>query len=154
MEIRMSNVSKTGIDDINNATNPNTFGRSMESKAQIKDAAAKGSADVDGEPLRIYRLEPIAAPEDPRWANSPGHGVVIVAARTTGDARIVAASRELDFMEIDAAPADDVTTANASAFRDEKLYTVIEIDRDRTDVSRGVLEGNISVDTIRPVQPD
>jgi hypothetical protein len=154
MEIRMSNVSKTGIDYINNATNPNTFGRSMESKAQIKDAAAKGSTGADGEPLRIYRLEPIAAPEDPRWANSPGHGVVIVAARTTGDARIVAASRELDFMEIDAAPADDVTTANASAFRDEKLYTVIEIDRDRTDVARGVLEGNISVDTILPVQPD
>jgi hypothetical protein len=29
-------------------------------------------------------------------------------------------------------------------------YTVIEIDRDHTDVARGVLEGNISVVIIRP----
>jgi hypothetical protein len=154
MEDRMSNVSKTGTDEINNGTNPNTFGRSVESQAQIEDAAAEGASTIVGEPLGIYRLEPIAAPDDPRWANSPGHGVVVVAARTTGDARIVAASRELDFMEVDAAPADDVTTTNASAFRDDKLYTVIEIDRNRSDVARGVLEGTIAVDTIRPVQPD
>jgi hypothetical protein len=150
----MSNVSKAGTEEINNATNPNTFGRSVESLAQINDAAAEGAANAALEPLGIYRLEPIAAPDDPRWANSPGHGIVVVAARTTGDARIVAASRELDFMEVDAAPADDVTTVNASAFRDDKLYTVIQIDRGRTDLKRGVLEGEISVDTIRPVQPD
>jgi hypothetical protein len=154
MEDGMSNVVRGGNDKINNATNPNTFGRSVESKAQIADAAAQGAAGPVGEPLGIYRLQPIAAVDDPRWANSPSHGVVVVAARTTGDARIVAASRELDFMEIDAAPAEDVTTINASAFRDEKLYTVIEIDRNRTDVVRGILEGDISVDTIRPVQPD
>jgi len=57
-------------------------------------------------------------------------------------------------MEVDAAPADDVTTTHASAFRDDKLYTVVEIDRNRTDLVRGVIEGEISVDTIRPVQPD
>ncbi|TCL63618.1 hypothetical protein [Rhizobium sp. BK251] len=150
----MSNVSKSGSDESNNATNPNTFGRSVESQAQMRDAIALGASSADGEPLGIYRLEPIASNDDPRWANSPGHGVVIVAARTSGDARIVAASRELDFMEVDAAPAEDVTTLNASAFRDDKLYTVIEIDRGRTDVTRGVLRGEISVDTIRPVQPD
>ncbi|MGO7565561.1 hypothetical protein ACC754_42075, partial [Rhizobium johnstonii] len=54
-----------------------------------------------------------------------------------GDARIVAAALELDFMEVDAAPAEDVTTFNASAFRDDKLYTVIEIDLNRRDVMRG-----------------
>ncbi|NEJ83081.1 hypothetical protein GR268_42120, partial [Rhizobium leguminosarum] len=102
----------------------------------------------------IYRLEPIAAPDDPRWDNSPGHGTVVVAARTPGDARIVAAARELDFMEVDAAPAEDVTTVNASAFRDDKLYTVIEIDRNRRDVTRGILDGAVTVDTIRPVQSD
>ncbi len=75
-----------------------------------------------------------------------------MAARSTGDARIVAAARELDYMEVDAKPAEDVTTSMASAFRSEKLYTVIEIDRDRTDLSRGVIEGNIAIDTIRPVQ--
>ena len=150
----MSNVSRTGHDQVNNATSPNTFGRSVESKAQIADAAREGASGVPGEPLNIYRLEPIAAPGDPRWDNAPGHGAVIVAARTSGDARIVAASSELDFMEVDAAPAEDVTTANASAFRDDKLYTVIELDRNRSDVKRGVLEGQISVDTIRPVQRD
>ena len=150
----MSNVSRGGRDEINNATSPNTFGRSVESKAQIADAAAESSQSSANEPLAIYRLQPIAADNDPRWANSPGHGTVVVAARTAGDARIVAAGRELDFMEVDAAPADDVTTTNASSFRDDKLYTVVEIARNRTDVVRGVLEGEISVDTIRPTQPD
>ncbi len=150
----MSNVSKAGGSDYNNATTRNTFGASVESQAQILDAAAEGTKGNGSEPLSVYRLEPIAAADDPRWANSPGHGVVIVAARTAGDARIVAASRELDFMEVDAAPAEDVTTANASAFRDDKLYTVVEIERGRTDIPRGVIEGTISVDTIRPVQPD
>jgi hypothetical protein len=43
-------------------------------------------------------------------------------------------------MEVDSAPADDVTTVNANAFRDEKLYKVIEIKTARTDLQRGVLE--------------
>lgn len=76
----------------------------------------------------------------------------MVVARTTGDARIVAAERELDFMEIDSAPAEGVTTSNASAFRSEKLYTVIEVDHARRDLQRGVIEGEISVATIKPVQ--
>jgi hypothetical protein len=127
-----------------------TFGQSVESQAQIADSALGGGET--NEPLNIYRLVPLAAPDDPNWDNAPSSGEVIVAARTTGDARIVAASRELDFMEIDAAPAEGVTTANASAFRNEKLYTVIEIDRGRTDVQRGVLEGDIAIDNIKPTQ--
>ncbi|MBB2673743.1 UNVERIFIED_ORG: hypothetical protein GGE44_003312 [Rhizobium esperanzae] len=150
----MSNVSRTGKEEINNATSPTTFGKSVESQAQMQDAAAEASADAGDELLNIYRLEPIAAPDDPRWDNSPGHGIVVVAARTPGDARIVATARELDFMEVDAAPAEDVTTANASAFRHDKLYTVIEIDRNRRDVKRGIVEGTVSVDTIRSVEPD
>ncbi len=149
----MSNVVNTDGNAPNNATTRNTFGKSVESQAQVADAARVGSSNVArGEALNIYRLEPIAAANDPRWGNAPGHGKVIVAARTSGDARIVAASRELDFMEVDAAPAEDVTTSNASAFRDDKLYTVIEIDHGRHDVQRGVLSGDISVDTIVPVQ--
>ncbi|GLR57157.1 hypothetical protein GCM10007919_18820 [Rhizobium indigoferae] len=148
----MSNVSRTGKEEINNATSQTTFGKSVESQAQIQDAQA--SPDAGGEMLNIYRLEPIAAPDDPRWDNSPGHGTIVVAARTAGDARIVAAARELDFMEVDAAPAEDVTTVNASAFRDDKLYTVIEIERNKRDVERGILEGAIAVDTIRPIQSD
>ncbi|WP_025662118.1 hypothetical protein [Rhizobium sp. IBUN] len=147
----MSNVVKTGQDEFNNATSRTTFGRSTESKAQIRDAAAVETYSPD-EPLNVYRLEPIAAPDDPRWDNATNHGIVIVAARTAGDARIVAASRELDFMEVDAAPAEDVTTSNASAFRDDKLYTVIELERGRSDLKRGVLGGNVSVNTIISTQ--
>jgi hypothetical protein len=55
-------------------------------------------------------------------------------------------------MEIDSAPAEGVTTSDASAFRSEKLYTVIEVEHARRDLRRGVLEGNISVNTIKPVQ--
>jgi hypothetical protein len=135
-----------------NSSSDTHFGASVESQSQIEDAGRTGSDQGNGEPLNIYRLSPSAPPEDPAWENSPGHGEVVVAARTAGDARIVAASRELDFMEVDAAPAEGSTTSHASAFRSEKLYTVIEIDRGRRDVVRGVIEGAIGVDTIRPTQ--
>jgi hypothetical protein len=131
-------------------TSPTEFGQPVESRAQIRDSTT--AAGKEPELLNIYRLVPIAQADDPRWDNSPCQGEVVVAARTPGDARIVAAERELDFMEIDSAPAEDVTTRNASAFRSEKLYTVIEVAHSRRDLTRGVLKGNISVDTIKPVQ--
>lgn len=124
--------------------------RSVESRAQVDDATT--TASPEPERLHVYRLVPIAEANDPRWANSPCHGEVVVAARTAGDARLVATERELDFMEVDSAPAEDVTTSNASAFRSEKLYTVIEVEHGRTDLQRGVLKGSISVDTIKSVQ--
>lgn len=149
----MSNTSKTGTDERNTGTSGTIFGSSAESRAQREDASLLSSPEVGkGEPLNIYRLVPIAEPGDPRWDNGPYEGEVLVAARTAGDARIVASGRELDYMDIDAAPADDVTTANASAFRSEKLYTVIEVEHGRTDLERGVLAGEISVATIKPSQ--
>ena len=147
----MSNSVRTGGDAAFNGTSDTTFGRSAESQAQMRDAAAM-AAGKEGEILNVYRLVPSAPPDDPRWDNAPSHGEIVVAARSAGDARIVAAGRELDIMEVDAAPAEDVTTANASAFRDDKLYSVIEIDRGRGDLSRGVLEGTVRTDTIRPAQ--
>ncbi len=127
--------------------------RPVEFAARQDDAETTAHGD-GGRPevLNVYRLQPIAEADDPRWENSPFQGTVVVAARTAGDARIVASARELDYMEIDAKPAEDVTTTMASAFRSDKLYTVVEIDRDRSDLKRGILEGEISTDTIRPVQ--
>lgn len=147
----MSNTVRTGGKDAFNGVSRTHFGQSIESQAQIQDAARERDTGGD-EALNVYRLVPIAAPTDTNWQNAPSQGEVIVAARTAGDARIVAASRELDFMEIDSAPAEDVTTINASAFRNEKLYTVIEIEHGRSDLQRGVLEGEISVGNIRPMQ--
>lgn len=141
-------------DDKNHAmTKSDRTARPLERAGREADAAKAGQGgDAHPERLNVYRLQPIADADDPRWENSPFQGTVVVAARTAGDARIVAAGRELDFMEVDAKPAEDVTTSMASAFHSDKLYTVIEIDRDRTDLRRGVLEGDIAIDTIRPVQ--
>lgn len=104
------------------------------------------------EELRRYRLVPIAAPDDPSWQNAPSHGEVVVCARTAGDARIVAEEAELDFLEIDASPAEDKSTKMASAFRNEKLYTVILEGSGLSCRERGVVSGNVSVDNIVSTQ--
>jgi hypothetical protein len=148
----MSNTVKTGGSDAFNGVSRTHFGESVESQAQMADARESSDDAVNGEALNIYRLIPSAAADDPNWQNAPSQGEVVVAARTTGDARIVAAGRELDFMEIDSAPAEDVTTANASAFRNERLYSVVEIEHGRYGLNRGVISGEISVGNIRPMQ--
>jgi hypothetical protein len=76
----------------------------------------------------------------------------VVAARTAGDARIVAAGRELDLLDVDAASAEDVTARNARIFRYENAYTVIEVERGHTDQQRGVLFGHVKTNTIKPTQ--
>lgn len=149
----MSNAKSTNDDyDGNTGTTDNRFGYSAESRAQFDDASVIARGTVIGETLNVYRLEPVAAPDDPRWENAPSHGTVVVAARTAGDARVVAAGAELDYLEIDALPGEDVSTSNASAFRDEKLYTVIEVEHGRQGLVRGVTDGDIRVDTIKPTQ--
>ncbi|AYD04188.1 hypothetical protein NCHU2750_48090 (plasmid) [Neorhizobium sp. NCHU2750] len=146
----MSQFTDTHPELAGSSTSDTTFGRSTESRSQIADSKTQ-TADA-GEVLNIYRLEPSAPSDDPGWEIKPGHGVVLVAARTAGDARVVAAAQELDFMEIDAAPADDVSTRNASAFRDEKLYTVIEVEHGRHNLKRGLLEGHVRIDVIKPLR--
>lgn len=104
--------------------------------------------------LKIYRLVPIAAPDDPNWQNSPPHGEVVVRARTAGDARLVASGAELDFTEIDASPSEGNSTEMASAFRSEKLYTVIEDESGRYDAEgpRGVVDGRGRTDNLISTQ--
>ena len=86
--------------------------------------------------------------------NTDAELVVVVRARSSGDARVVAAEAELDYMEIDALPGDGNSTTSSSAFRNEKLYTVI----DETDPSypldgpREVVAGTVRVDNIRPTE--
>jgi hypothetical protein len=137
----MSNSVKTGEDEPFNGTGGTTGGRSVESQAQLHDAARESSTSVKhGETLGIYKLVPIAAPNDQNWDIAPSRGNMIVAALTTGDARVVAAAFEVNFMKSNFTPGESVATMGASAFRNEKLYTVIEIDRDRRDLDRGVME--------------
>lgn len=106
------------------------------------------------ESLKIFRLVPSAASDDPNWQNAPSHGEVIVRALTPGDARVVASEAELDFTEIEASPAEGNSTREASAFRSDKLYTVVEDTSGRfsIDGERGVVGGRVRIDTIVPMQ--
>lgn len=89
---------------------------------------------LNRQPLHLIRAGTISL----QWTSSRS-------ARTVGDARTVATGLELSFQEFDAAPADDVTTKNASAFRDDKLYTVLESESGRVDLTRSVFIGGLSL---------
>lgn len=118
----------------------------------LEDASSSGR--VDGQMLRLYRLIPVAANDDPNWLGATNHDELVVCALSSGDARVVAAARELDFLEIDAAPAEDVTTVNASMYRNEKLYTVIDDGPASAGIERGVVDGVVRMDNITPSQTE
>ena len=102
----------------------------------VSDSPVSGASD-----LHIYRLEPSASPDDPRWENAPYHGVVRVRALSPADARIAAAEAEIDFLDIEAKPGDGTTTDFASAFRADKLYRVVLEDDDGSTRPRGIIQG-------------
>lgn len=77
---------------------------------------------------KLYKLFPAAQAWDPNWDRAPSQGVVVVRANSPADARIVASEAEPDFLDMDAKPGDGASTRFASAFRDTKLYSVVEID--------------------------
>lgn len=110
------------------------------------------STVIDGQNLRIYRLIPTAANDDPNRLDATTHDELVVCAVSAGDARIVAADRELNFLEIDAAPAEDVTTVNASMSRNEKLYSVVDDGPAIAGIERGIIDGIVRVDNIKPSQ--
>lgn len=103
--------------------------------------------------MHIYRLIPVAGPEDPNWSLAPCQGEVVVRAKTSGDARIVATAAEEDFPGNGAKPAEWVSTESASAFRNEKLYTVIEDISGRypSDGPRAILSGSFKRNIILPL---
>ncbi|WP_105422362.1 hypothetical protein [Neorhizobium sp. T25_27] len=149
----MSNATQDDDRDRKNSgASSSHFGRSLESGAQRMDAEKIASATEEGEILNVYRLEPVAPPYDYRWDNAPPVGKVVVAARTAGDARIVAAGHEHDFLDVASLPGEDVTTRHASAFRDEKAYTVIEIQHAKAGLTRRVLLGPAFGDTINSTE--
>ncbi|GLQ55511.1 hypothetical protein [Devosia nitrariae] len=70
----------------------------------------------------IYRLTPIAQPDDTNWDRTVNRGDVIVRARSSGDARVVASEGEAEAMGKN--PTLATTQLLASAFRDSHLYAV------------------------------
>lgn len=94
---------------------------------------------------RIFKLQPTAQDSDPNWDRAPNQGEIVVRALSPADARIVASEAEPDFLDSGGKPSRGTAARFASAFRDEKLYTVVEIDD--SDFSKGgpraVLSGTI-----------
>jgi hypothetical protein len=95
---------------------------------------------------RVYRLEPIAEADDPNWGRAPNRGAVIVRADSPADARVLASQAETDFLDVGAKPSHGVSTDFASAFRDDRLYSVREDDSGRfaNAGERAVLAGAIT----------
>ncbi len=76
--------------------------------------------------MPIFRLIPTAPADDPAWGLSINQGEVVVRANSTGEARAVAALEEAS-IALGGIP-KTTTQVVASAFRDEKLYTVQQDD--------------------------
>lgn len=76
--------------------------------------------------MTIYRLVPSAPADDPGWELAINHGEVVVRAHSSGEARAVSALEEASIRAQGLPPT--TTQVVASAFRNEKLYTVIEDD--------------------------
>lgn len=78
---------------------------------------------------RIYRLIPAAAPHDSYWDRAENRGEVVVRADSAADARIVASDAEFSLTDVGGKPNHGDDVRFASAFRDDKLYAVVEDDR-------------------------
>jgi hypothetical protein len=74
--------------------------------------------------MPIFRLVPIARPDDPSWDRAPNHGEIVVRASSSGEARAIAAMEES--VAAGARKLQSTTQVIASAFRDPLLYSVIE----------------------------
>ena len=126
----------------------------LDENAPRQDMPTPVANYSDPDELKLFRLVPLASATDTNWDIAPSQGEVVVRARSSGDARVVAAEAELDYMEIDALPGDGNSTTSSSAFRNEKLYTVVD-ERSPSysvDGPREVVAGTVRVDNIRPTE--
>ncbi|MDB5623174.1 MAG: hypothetical protein JWR39_1737 [Devosia sp.] len=72
----------------------------------------------------VYRLVPVAGPNDPNWGRAVPQGEVVVRALSSGDARVVASHGEAAAITLREPLA--TTQVEASALRDPKLYHVVQ----------------------------
>lgn len=87
------------------------------------DHPGGGGGRGETQRLAIFRLVPTAARDDRRFARDALHGELVVRARSIEDARAVAIEAEQASRGGGARPA----VSKDSPFRDETLYTVIEV---------------------------
>jgi len=71
--------------------------------------------------MQLWKIEPVARADDPRWLNHPRFAHVVVRAETAAEARLLAASGENS-----GAPAavGNETHGDVAGLSDEKLYRV------------------------------
>lgn len=84
--------------------------------------------------MPIWRLTPIAPPDDPRWLDHQIWESVLVRAPTSGMALLLASELERD---PDRPPVGNETPSFQSAFEDPKLYVARRVDEPFVGVSRG-----------------
>lgn len=94
--------------------------------------------------MPIFRLYPLAEPQASNWDIAQNQGEVVVRAKSSGDARLVAAEAEVELARRHDEN-DDVNSIRASAFTDEKLYGVQQITDSGLDPEgeRGLLAGEL-----------
>ena len=94
--------------------------------------------------MAIFRLYPLAEPHASNWDIAHNHGELVVRAKTSGDARLVAAEVEAELAHRHDEN-DDIYSIRASAFTNEKLYGVQQIIDSGIDPEgeRGLVAGTI-----------
>lgn len=75
--------------------------------------------------MPLWRIEPVARPDDPRWQGRRIWREVIVRARNAAFARVIAAELERDPRY---PPTGNESLSFTSGFDDEKLYWVSQLD--------------------------
>lgn len=75
--------------------------------------------------MPVWKIIPVAPPDDPRWQGRRIWREVLVRAETAAMARVVAGAWERDPNSIGVA---NETLDFRSGFEDEKLYWVVELD--------------------------
>ena len=84
--------------------------------------------------MPLWRLLPVADPDDSRWLDHPVWREVLVRAPSAAFARQAAGALERD---LEAAPAGNECPSFKSAFEDEKLYQVIRLTPDQAKAAGG-----------------
>jgi hypothetical protein len=82
--------------------------------------------------LSLWKIEPIARAEDPRWLDHPRFERLVVRAETAAEARQIAAAEEIGE---DTDAVGNESLGDAAGFKDEKLYRVMPL----ADEERGTL---------------
>lgn len=95
--------------------------------------------------LRLFRLVPVAEPDDPRWDVATNHGTVLVRAESPADARAVAAWAEREFRATAGRQDNGSIREPASAFCNERLYCADEdvTGQFPTEGPKGIVSGQL-----------